>query len=467
MVVDIVPKAVSVKCNIPLYKKIFLYVSMFTSGHIAILSKVIKELLNEQLLNDMREQYNIYKIDTGQLGDNDNDESTRTMIKDILEKFEKKQSSIEGLKFSSLVDGLAYPDYPCASISPSTNDDKNNIFMHPKLCKPLDMIKQMAFHHFSLPYTSHNGDFSIWHAMTPNPSNKLQDVVNDIISEIKVFAFLATVESSSSTVRPNIFWIGVILHVVMDSYSKAHTFRLPTVSEITLRYDNDCKNICEKKHISDIPDVISAAKQFVKTPGTPGDVKAFLLETMTKYPDLFKTSKNVQDFRTLVYHIMFMHQQKQKMEAFLQASIPKVNVTDNPSQIVESSSSVPLVTVFYYPCQDSIFHKMNDRLSALEANEQLAKACVSDCKKILLTFFAFVHKSISAAEFVSDIVQYVTNVTFKMHESTKNLTTSYNIEDGTTLKRICSKYVQGGMKQGRNTNGKAKKRTPRASRMGR
>lgn len=433
---------------------------MFTTGHLAILKAVIAKLLlkTEDISLEFDDLENINIDDELIVLKNPN---IKTMLTELQSKM--KNSTID---FNSLVNGLAYPDFPCSTI----NDI--NMFMEPKLCSLLKMVKKMSTEYFSLAYTSHNGAFSMWHSMTSNPSYTLGKVVNDILSEIEVFTFMSAVDTTSiePKVTPNIFWIGVILHVVMDSYSKAHTFRATSIADIGIGYDNDCTEICEDRKATIVNEIVTAAKQYVDNNPQKDKVDGFIIDTFTKsqFQEIFNNDVNRNGFKTLVYYMYFIRQQGSKMNIFTGAQSKSVDDDFNvgfiddmtPTNNTRSGGTVkkkpekviPLVTVYYYPCQDGMFHKMNDRLSVLKKDKTLFDACVDDCVYILSKFLTFAHdimyKTVdprsTAILFIDDIKKYATDFIFKMHPQMEKAPTDYKLNKDGVVKKICSIYTQGG-----------------------
>lgn len=133
-------------------------------------------------------------------------------------------------RFRSLINGLYYPDLPCAS-----RTLRNGVVTHDeiKLCS-LKNLFLSATDHLHEAYASHNGSMAYLHAMAPTPVATIGRVRDSVVRQLLVL-FAAGVRdettvgldrSDLSEAMPNAFWLGQALHVLMDSYSPAHTLRV-------------------------------------------------------------------------------------------------------------------------------------------------------------------------------------------------------------------------------------------------
>lgn len=158
--------------------------------------------------------------------------------------------------------GMYYPDMPCGKRMLLENRIVN-LRMRP--CGTgrfinLLLIANQKFLKTSLSevYMSHNGPFSYMHAMAPPGDLPIQNVRDAIVTKCLIFFALAlhddvTLRRTTTTAEatasppgrgalvngPNLFWLGQVLHVVMDSYTPAHTHRagvdagcVPTEKEV-------------------------------------------------------------------------------------------------------------------------------------------------------------------------------------------------------------------------------------------
>ena len=134
-------------------------------------------------------------------------------------------------RFKSLVNGLYYPDLPCSS-----RTLRNGVVTHDtiKLCSLKKLLFFSANDHLHEAYASHNGSMAYLHAMAPTPVATVGRVRDSVVRQL-LMLFAAGVRDETtvgldrvdiSEAVPNAFWLGQALHVLMDSYSPAHTLRV-------------------------------------------------------------------------------------------------------------------------------------------------------------------------------------------------------------------------------------------------
>lgn len=158
------------------------------------------------------------------------------------------------IDYSTLRKGLFFPDRPCAELS---------LQSYPKGLRAT--IKQYTLCHLwhvaselknprkadSFVYQSHDGIFATFHSMNPAQGMTVEAVRNLIVQQATTFYSLALYDRyHSHDPGPSLFWLGVVLHIVQDSYSPAHTVRRarpgastsaapPKVKTLSMAWDTD------------------------------------------------------------------------------------------------------------------------------------------------------------------------------------------------------------------------------------
>jgi hypothetical protein len=131
-----------------------------------------------------------------------------------------------------LIKGMTYNDLPCGKYE-LTKDKKHFIFHSKKICdytKILNILEETPIDKNNvLIFQSHRGYFSHIHSMTTDPNNSVEKIRNKIILSIMSYALLAIYDDKiydkDLKIYPNALWIGIILHIITDSYSPSHTIR--------------------------------------------------------------------------------------------------------------------------------------------------------------------------------------------------------------------------------------------------
>lgn len=126
-------------------------------------------------------------------------------------------------------DGLRYPDLPCAQRALKNGKVFNVDYKPCPVLKMRHLFGSSKNRAYEI-YLSHNGRLAFMHAMTPASTDKQTDVQKKIIDTLVIMFRLAVHDDTHISDKPgvNAFWLGQVLHTVMDSYSPAHTYRMNT-----------------------------------------------------------------------------------------------------------------------------------------------------------------------------------------------------------------------------------------------
>lgn len=299
--------------------------------------------------------------------------------------------------------GLYYPDLPCAE-----RHVRNGIVTHDKL-KLCSLAKLLMDDRLLEVYASHKGAMAYLHAMAPTPMSTVRSVRNAIAEQILILACVAVCDDTTQNLQrastrtryvPNAFWLGQALHVLMDSYSPAHTLRAsPTQKHVASQF----KDQLNAKHAREIwtnkvpasdqmavdiyNSIEKAAKKYTKdkevqrTLVTELDIEAWLVNWVQKrvadardLMQLKKVRQRIVDaFEVFVFNSSIMTQYK----------IPQViaGATTIAAKSPETASNT--ITTFYnYSLQSKFQHMRKDRLSYV-AKQKLDGLCVDDCSELI------------------------------------------------------------------------------------
>lgn len=153
-----------------------------------------------------------------------------------------------------IIKGMTYNDLPCGEYE-LTKDKKHYIFHSKKLCnysKILNILEETPINKNDVSiFQSHRGYFSHIHSMTTDPDNSVEKIRNKIITSIISYALLSIYDDKifdkKLKIYPNALWIGIILHIITDSYSPSHTIRNSKYKYI--KVDKKLNNESTNKHI--------------------------------------------------------------------------------------------------------------------------------------------------------------------------------------------------------------------------
>ncbi len=330
----------------------------------------------------------------------------KALLKKALAKLTESERQTLMQTYKWLQIGLYYPDLPCAE-----RHVRNGIVTH-------DVLKLCSFAKLLLDdrllevYASHKGAMAYLHAMAPTPMSTVQSVRNAVAEQILILASVAVCDDTTQHLQrattstryvPNVFWLGQALHVLMDSYSPAHTLRTsPTQIHTTEQF----KNQLHAKHAREIWKIKVPAsdrlavgiynaiekaankytmdKELQRTLVTEIDIESWLVHWVQKrvkdakdFLQVKKVRQRIIDaFEVFVFNSSILAQYK------IPDAISRANaMRQRGSQ--DSPSSIRTITTFYnYSLQGKLQHMSKDRLSYV-AKQKLDETCIDDCVELI------------------------------------------------------------------------------------
>lgn len=327
-----------------------------------------------------------------------------------------------------LMSGVEYPDLPCGEY---TIADKGRVIMKRhsvcafyKLLKILDDVNE-----FKEIFQSHRGLYAFLHSMTYDPNLKVGNIIEIILTHIAAYALLSiydnNLSSPSPRPSPHVFWIGIILHIMTDSYSPAHTIRRadqPLIKPVTNQKDNftTFKLHVQNKLFEVIQDPIRN-----KT-----DLKNVLKEKLPAEGQRYlKSSANVTNLYEAYKMFKFYHQATEQAEKL-----------DLPIRPQKTRHTFDIVNFQYYNNQDGVYHKKLDFVTNVKKHPRMYERMLDEVHTVLvmyadacreLTLRPQQHRRI-AATFVSNLMDYLVHHTFAVHEKDWNKVTGVVYSDAVT-----------------------------------
>jgi hypothetical protein len=331
--------------------------------------------------------------------------------------FIKQQKAFKRARASYFMDGLQYPDYPCGSFKKK----KERYVMSKSLCSVIKVLQDSVFfpNIFSLSYSSHNGYFSVWHAMTYDPRIPVPEVTGDIVDMIMACCKLSLLDEDG----PDSFWMGFALHIIMDSYSPAHVLRHTTKdrppTNISLEDTTEIKR--QEAQIK----VLAKMKSIIYSSGE--NTKEHLDKTVAKLAidANIKSLKSRYDMKSLARFFAWHNQEIR--------DINQVRTVFNKTKIIlqEFPDMTPIKLpknhmyisrYHYFQSQSAWFHKKNDLLVSVKQAGYYDQ-CVKDCSVVLKLYLHALDmierdpdsKTEIAYVFMRRVYKYMTKVTFTPH----------------------------------------------------
>jgi hypothetical protein len=319
---------------------------MFISGHI----EIIKDLLDNHLPKDF------FPL------------KTKKSIKDLFI-------------------GLEYPDAPCGKYKITSNN--TILFKRAKLCELINFVKLFSSVHYgeSKIFQFHKGYFAHLHSMSTDPENTVLKIRDKIINSIIGYALLAfysnTIFNETRQMKPDFFWIGIILHMITDSYSPAHTIRdnnytkIPNIEKDTdlierLKIHEDIKSLAKEDKLYKKHEFKYKSKQFWKI------YKAFKFEY-----NINKIIKKDFDFKTNKIY----KEQNGDIQSFQ-----------------------------YYDNQSLVMHAQYDLLSYVKDKKNMYKRMIHECKTLLILYKNAIETQ-DIHTFINDLVILLLNGTYRISKA--------------------------------------------------
>ena len=336
---------------------------------------------------------------------------------------ESKGSLFKGVKgyeevsYNNMLIGLKYPDFPCGKYK----FENGRMKMSKTLCGFFKILDDTVFvpNMFSMSYSSHNGYFSTWHAMTYNPRS---DVTYEIIDHIMAMCKLSILDDTLDSPAPNTFWLGFALHTIMDSYSPAHLVRegvkLPLPKKETLSYK-------ENKEITIVDKMKDKIREVSDKNIKEQELDSVVDQIMSE--NGIKNLATKRDVRELARFFLF-HNQEMNSIAQIRSIVSKTlthNIISDPLEdpVFLKKNKVKLIRAYYYyPSQSLFFHQNNDLISQVKLHG-LYDQCVLDCYSILKLYKQALElmadkktrmeQLVVVYAFLRKVYKYLVNVTFK------------------------------------------------------
>jgi hypothetical protein len=353
----------------------------------------------------------------------------KEILKDVLATF---RYYFSGLRFPNvnprmLFKGMSYPDIPCGKYEIRDND--HVVMSKKQTCNIIKLYKVIGdFHQFKEIFQSHRGVYSFLHAMTINPATKVKDIVSTISTHATAYMFMSIYDNNyfdtSKGPSPNIFWVGVVMHIITDSYSQSHTMRLVD-RRITLPVRD--KTVPFVKFMMRLNKILFKALDR-KVLYTKEELERILLQKY-KTDATVKLYVNTKMKEIYKAYRMYMFE-KQTIE------VTQKLVGQSP----EPASDRKLYDIYnfqFYNNQSSMYHKRKDMLTQIKKYPQLYERMHNECREILRMYkecltniAAQPHDHINITKtFLTNVYHYLLNNTFRVASKDWNNKTGYVYQD--------------------------------------
>jgi hypothetical protein len=329
------------------------------------------------------------------------------ILEDIITKLPKDFFTKDELK--ELEIGLIYPDKPCGRYEISDLSIKFN----KKICEITKLLRMFDDKHFgeSKVYQFHKGYFTHLHSMSTDSNNSVLKMRNKIIVSILGYSLLTiyddTIFSKNPVIKPNTFWLGIILHIITDSYSPAHTIRDPKIPTTKINLDTNID--IDKQMRLDVHEIIkSLAKksiifkdkdEFIITLAKEvKDAKDFINSQSRSLWKIYKVFKFEYDTNKLINRLL----KNNKIDLLKTQNNNKNNYGD-------------IISFQYYPEQSMLMHLRLDLLTYVKDNPRIYKRLINECLEVL-KLYKEVLETKDINKFILNMYQFIITRTFNINK---------------------------------------------------
>jgi hypothetical protein len=297
-----------------------------------------------------------------------------TMVEGFFDGIERFPNMTKKL----LSKGLSYPDLPCGKYR--FVDDGKHVIMSKKItCSMMNLYKiATEMYMFKEIFQSHRGVYSFLHAMSYNPKLQVHDVVKSIINHLVSYAFLAVYDDNYYAVdkgpSPNIFWMGIILHTVMDSYSQAHTMRLSRDDVFKPKEEKDKTRPSVHFMVKLHKDLFNALDKESSKVYSKEELQQVMLR---KYRDDATASFFVEHRMKEIYKAYKMHMFERKVLSITGRMV------DSNIKPFKTRKPYDIYNFQFYNNQPSIYHKKYDLMTKMRSYPELYARMLDECAEIM------------------------------------------------------------------------------------
>jgi len=365
---------------------------------------------------------------------------------------------------SLLINGLHYPDVPCNDIVYTNNNQIK--YLNYNTCKiPISLIYLFNESGNGLKQIvqSHRGRQAIGHSMTFDPNITVFDIRQKILRRLEILYMLALndnsllnechnkecvnkcYESKSHNydcieAKPNIFWLGQILHCVQDSYSRVHTLRESPNMKGGHIVDEPSKedSIPEFKLIKIIGDELDkkSLKDIEIDSDSNEDIQKYLKTIITENEYHKIIDKNPKDISHIFKLILFFKNQIEIIKKLFhgEENLPsEINKNNNESNM-NNSEKYPYIMLFRYinhqqKCK-KLFHMSYDNKEKTE-RAGFTNFMIENCNYILNKYKEHV-LSLETGDIkkcINEMITYIAQNVFPILDKYKNNKSTIKCKD--------------------------------------
>jgi hypothetical protein len=345
-----------------------------------------------------------------------------SLFRKFSKKKEHKNEMFQYITYEGLKHGLAYPDFPCGKFDVQNGKFKMldaSLCSIYKLAYSIKKKKGFSSDEINFAHLSHKGQYSILHAMTHHPHFTVSEIKTKIINQAIIFAILSVKDTLTNDMinspRPNIMWLGQLLHMIQDSYSPSHTIRSNTFRS---GKSKEIKFIKLLRFLSKDKEYLSYQYDDITTEVANNFID-FVIEKAQKQNITFKNKRDIHKFIKEYAKDNFPFElNKERIDKMTELFIPLYIFKLYPelqsldSYVSKAAVSIkhiigdyihthPIINFQYYNNQEQLAHSIGDTIHSVK-KKNLYTECVFDSSIIILMYASILRKLEQNPENIDD-----------------------------------------------------------------
>lgn len=316
------------------------------------------------------------------------------------------------LDMKSLQKGLYYPDLPCGKYT--IVDDKYVFMTSKNVCNLFNLIQlyDPKNNEFYEIFQSHKGILAYLHSMTPNPSFTVRDVRDTILIQICGYFLLALFDDNlwqpKPEKKPETFWLGAILHIIMDSYSPAHAIRTDLKQSLAPPRSPYTPSRIMRKRIRDV--ILDRIKEeFAEK--TLDSFDKFHTTLANQFIDDKTAIAFIKEHKEQLYNsylsFSFDIQMQKKAKSYLGAF-------SNYPTTASSRGKYDIRNFMYYNNQTNFYHQRKDFLFNLTKYPKMYDRMIEDCRFVVEVFVETLNSTGSIKPYFAKLCTYLLENTYRI-----------------------------------------------------
>jgi hypothetical protein len=301
-----------------------------------------------------------------------------------------------------LKSGLIYPDMPCSKYGLK---DNHVIIHRMQICSMFKLTRVISkSNEMDEIFQSHNGMYAFLHAMTYDPKKDVKTVRIRIVRMMMVYAILALYDMYAYDIKPkkspNIFWIGMIMHTIQDSYSNAHTIR-GEERHVVKAFPENPENVnprdtWKQSFRSMLYRLASTHKKTDQLFKSEEELGSYLKGKYAKRKDAsifmrhFERRGQKKLFKTYKLYI-FDVQNQILLDAFFKKNNEQIQMCQclhlsHLSHLSKGDTLYDIRNFQYYKKQPLGYHTLHDMVSKVQKYPDMYARMVNECRDLLITY---------------------------------------------------------------------------------